>query len=329
MQLWGTGIFRQTMAPAWRASMGAILLLAAFCSACGGDGHGVSRLQTIFGEAQFSAVLEGDAPGELVQAMGSLQVTLTDGESKRFATPVCSAFKIGPRHLITAKHCTVYTGLIFNRYHLVKEGGSFTLEFLVFGNTVRFVVKGDLDPRGEEVGSQEPLLDGPLYLGEKHDFAIYGIKAGATARTAGAIDLTKAGDAAAKPALFGYPNGAPLMRAPCHAVARLDDDGLYSHDCAAMGGSSGGLLGDEESGLALAIHLAGPANNSGVYYAANHRFESVQEFARERGCALEGATGELSPACVRQKGMNQALSLVTIREELKRLAPDLWREITE
>ena len=302
--------------------------LVTFSLGCGRDLPGSSQVATIFGQNDLVPVTRETRQG-LSRAVGSLAVIL-EIEGQRSAIPHCTAIRLGMRHLLTAAHC-VRENIIFNPWALVAPQGDQDqgFEILQFGEVLRLHYGGELDPQSENWVSTAPALGSPVYVNPLLDVAIYALDLSyqeALKSLGPGLPLPRSFQNPVALSIWGHPNGVPLATADCTEGQEVDGVWYY-HDCDALTGSSGGLIGDPISQRPVAMQLAGPAKNRGSFYSQHGVFETPEDFAAKRGCAPVKPHDPESKACVTRRGMNRAVPLHVITEDLSANRPELVDQI--
>lgn len=307
----------------------AAIAIAAVLSACNGGRDGSSGVKTIFDAPEINLVSAQAAGVGLAATMGALEAILPDPQGgPRTALPLCSGIQISRHHVLSAGHCAKYE-LVFNKFRLAASPAADALQFVDFGSMVRLTYTGDIDSKAAAVESAAPTFKTPEFISADLDFAVFAVPNDLGA--SGILDLRQATDMspallADHLAVLGYPNGVPLTTGDCHVLAPSYGPWL-GHDCDALGGSSGGLIGDLDQNLPLALHLAGPMENNADFRKTHGIFESSEDIAAARGCPLLADGSKHDPECLKHKALNRALPLTTVRQTLERQAPELWARI--
>jgi hypothetical protein len=315
-------------AEAYRIVAWGVCILGPMLYGCNGGSSVASQPASIFGQNNLTAVSEDQRVG-LAKVVGSLAATfVVDGA--RVAAPECTAIRLGADYLLTAAHC-VAEQMIFNPWSLVENDAAEPRGFEIarFGNVVRLTYEGERDPREDQWARVAPLLKAPVYVNTTLDYAIYHLDSAYKEALAGlgrGIDLPQALENPISLTIWGHPNGVPLAKADCAVWQFAGEQWLY-HDCDALSGSSGALIGDPSGQKPIAMQQAGPARNSGTFYGEHGVFESPEDFAKRRGCGPLQAGNPESVACITRMGHNRAIPLSVIAADLESHASDLGRQI--
>jgi V8-like Glu-specific endopeptidase len=275
----------------------------------------------------------------LSQTVGSLSVML-ESEGERFVQPICTAIRLGKAHLLTASHCVKeHQKYIFNPWFLAAEEGEepSQLQVMRFGNVLRLAYSGDLKSQGQAWAKEAPTLSPPVFINHKLDYAIFalsplyidafkGLGAGISLTSDTQAHTQETFEEMRQVKLWSHPHGAPLTQSPCTRLIQNESQRAF-HDCDALSGSSGGLIGSWAfEGVALAMHLAGPGQNEGQYWGEHGEFETPEIFATRRGCPSQGHQ-EDQQNCVIRYGFNRALPLKSIWNDLMSKNPTLAHQL--
>lgn len=310
-----------------------LLVCLVITSACGQNSSfsSESKLDTIFGESSIRLVSEKQkAKSPSAKAVGNIMRYADDPSSgQKFAFSKCSGISISETLVLTASHCAD-SALLFDQYQIADEASLNLLTFYVLGDILRLMFEGEMITAASQAPTNE-LLGAPIYLNQEMDFVIY-----RGPKQQSWLDLNDQGSSAAisKLQVYGHPHGAPFSISD-KCEGRISENKSYlMHTCDALSGNSGGLISDEFD-RPLALHLAGPTENSGAFYESNGRSETPAELASKEKCfgtvsaERRGESREWSQnvTCEEWYGHNRSLLLSSIWEKLKTEAPLLYQEL--
>ena len=215
----------------------------------------------------------------LAFAMGALSELEFNDETPEFSDiyALCTGIQISPRYVLTASHCKTPVGYVFDRNNITSDADKDKLKFKSFGHLIRAMFFGDLIPSSREALAYKPIPEA-VYISKDLDFAIWSF---AELEAHSFIDIRNFSRNLQTLALYGHPNGMPLALASnCHGKVHPTAAGRVLHDCDSLNGSSGGLVWDQNSGLPVALHVAGNGNNDADYYKQHGVFESADDLAK-------------------------------------------------
>ena len=268
----------------------------------------------------------------LAASMGVLNRVI-NFDDNLYASPVCSAFRISPGHVLSAAHCYIEGGTYaFDRTYVASTAEVSQAAFENSSSEVRLVFRGlpDVD-FFENRWKKNPLLNAPEFIDREHDIAVWSLgKKSAEPYLSLPREINRDG---VQLKLYGYPNGNPLaLSTPCVGVTWGSGE-VIRHDCDSLSGSSGGLIATLD-GKAVGLHIGGPGINSWEFYAYHGQFEDQEIFAaraakkQNRDSPMfwecrDILDSELRDSCLVGDGLNRAVRLDIIWKLINEKSPIL------